>query len=296
MELAVVLKSEVEAIWKVCYFLVFYFILLTAIFLRKLLAWLESVMTGCSSGAIRKSIMLAWLPASVQTSSLHWWEVHCLRVWWEMCMIFVGQTYHKKYSEFRSMKRDFIRIQWRKYRDRKRRRQRERASHPSDQFGWKPQVREWTWRPNILETRGSSVPVEPLNFLESTHFNNTSHMFKTMVIKAMAPNNTMLPHNNALQVRRNSDTSSWIATNRKRCWELLSPVVICMHDNRFHLKEYLRPHKLFTLRANICNYDELHRLILKGAGLHWWTWSCFNEINCFELMKYRLPHPRAHSN
>lgn len=36
----------------------------------------------------------------------------------------------------------------------------------------------------------------------------------------------------------NSDTSLWIATNRK-CWqELLSLVLICMHGNLFHLKEY----------------------------------------------------------
>lgn len=35
-----------------------------------------------------------------------------------------------------------------------------------------------------------------------------------------------------------SDTSSPIATNRK-CWqELLSLVLICMHGNLFHLKEY----------------------------------------------------------
>lgn len=31
-----------------------------------------------------------------------------------------------------------------------------------------------------------------------------------------------------------------------------------MHDNVFHLKN-TRPHKVFTLWANICNYDELRQ-------------------------------------
>lgn len=48
--------------------------------------------------------------------------------------------------------------------------------------------------------------------------------------------------------------------------ELLSFILICMHDNLFNLKVRHTPHEVFTLWANICNYDELCQLISKGTG------------------------------